>query len=196
MAKKSEPKMLRTMFRLEKVKVLKNMGGLDVKYVIQHRNKDVVNEKSFQQKNPMVPHPDLMQSIEKLDIYLAKVYGLNRMDAIRGSAELSNKEAAAFKDLKKIIDAANKEQLDRTSVTGIAISGEDKNLGVIITGTYACDNNIDSAINSPRIKLVGETFKFEADLAELVDKIVEETFCYLFENKRADPELFGDDDED
>lgn len=194
MAKKTI-QITRPMFQLDTVTILPKMGGLEVKYTIKHKQGDITTEKANKVKWPIVPHPQLMEAIERQDVCIAHVFGNNRLETISKSAELSGEEGKAFKTLKKILEKAQQEQLDRYSVIGIELYGKEKSFSCRIVANYATDQKKDEKIKTPKIVLEGSIYGFEQELAGWIDKLVEEVFCYLFENKRADPELF-DQDED
>ena len=75
------------------------------------------------------------------------------------------------------------------------MSGQDDNVGVVLTGLFTVSNNQKTAINSPRLKYNTETFGFEEELENIVCNIEEEVYSFLFKGKKAQLELFGADGE-
>lgn len=181
-------------FSLTKVKLLKG-GGLEATYREQDTVKGITDSKDWTVKNSINPHPDLVSAIESLKEYLAKCYGMDTAVVLSRSKGLDKKDTDAFKVVKKLIENVHNEMLKKIDITGIAISGTIENdkdkRSVIITGTQLMENNSKTALNSPRIKLNTDQFKFEADVQEIVDLISDEVAEYLFENKQAQLDMFA-----
>ena len=83
------------------------------------------------------------------------------------------------------------EMLKNIEVRGVSYSGQDDNVGVVLTGLFTVSNNQKTAINSPRLKFNTETFGFEEELEEIVADIENEVYAFLFKGKKAQLELFG-----
>jgi hypothetical protein len=103
-----------------------------------------------------------------------------------------------FKATKKQTDIAAEfaeECLDNIEVRGVSLSGQDDNVGVVLTGLFTVSNNQKTAINTPRMKYNVETFGFEEELENIVCDIENEVYEFLFEGKKAQMDLFGADGE-
>ena len=103
-----------------------------------------------------------------------------------------------FKATKKqteIAEAFAEECLGNIEVRGVSLSGQDDNVGVILTGLFTVSNNQKTAINTPRMKFNTETFGFEEELENNVSDIENEVYEFLFNGKKAQLELFGADGE-
>ena len=87
------------------------------------------------------------------------------------------------------------EMLKNIEVRGVSFSGQDDNVGVVLTGLFTVSNNQKTAINSPRLKFNTETFGFEEELEEIAADIETEVYAFLFKGKKAQLELFGADGE-
>lgn len=104
----------------------------------------------------------------------------------------------AFDALRKIVADVfgyNDDQKEKIEVRGISWSGLGENIGVVITGTYECLNGQKVAINTPRIKIEGESFGNEEELARLLDAATAEVYQYLFNGKQSQLSLFGGEPE-
>ena len=77
----------------------------------------------------------------------------------------------------------------------MSFSGQDDNVGVVLTGLFTVSNNQKTAIKSPRLKFNTETFGFEEELEEIAADIETEVYAFLFKGKKAQLELFGADGE-
>ena len=75
------------------------------------------------------------------------------------------------------------------------MSGQDDNVGVVLTGLFTISNNQKTAINTPRMKYNVETFGFEEELENIVCDIENEVYEFMFEGKKAQMDLFGADGE-
>lgn len=174
----AEKKILRPEVTLGKIKLMKDDGGIECSWEEMSKDGGVTSKNQNNRKCPVVPHPDLIKAIKSLDVFLMKSNGYSDLETVLNGTSLNSEDRKPFERLQK-------NTLDKISVTGIALSGEAKTRGVIIMGKFACANKVDIAINSPLIKFERDVFKFETELAEAVDNVIEEFFCYTYENKKA-----------
>ena len=93
----------------------------------------------------------------------------------------------------EIAAAFAEECLGNIEVRGVSLSGQDDNVGVVLTGLFTVSNNQKTVINTPRMKFNVETFGFEEELDYIVCDIENEVYEFLFEGKKAQMELFGAD---
>lgn len=192
MSNKKEKVMLipsKDKFSLSKVKTLKD-GGLDVHYEVT----EVVGNESYTNKYHVVSakdiHPDLRKLFEGLRPIMGRIFNITSFKSMVATPD--------FKATKKQQDIAEnfaEECLKNIEVRGVSLSGQDDNVGVVLTGLFTVSNNQKTAIDSPRLKYNTETFGFEEELEDIVCNIEEEVFEFLFEGKKAQMELFGADGE-
>lgn len=176
-------------FALSKVKLLKD-GGLDVHYEVT----EVVGNESYTNKYHVESakdiHPDLRDCFDCLRPIMGRIFNITSF--------LSMVETSDFKATKKQSELSRDfadEMLKNIEVRGVSFSGQDDNVGVVLTGLFTVSNNQKTAINSPRLKFNTETFGFEEELEEIVADIESEVYAFLFKGKKAQLELFGADDE-
>lgn len=192
MSNKKEKVMLipsKDKFSLSKVKTLKD-GGLDVNYEVT----EVIGNESYKNKYHVVSskdiHPDLRKLFDRLRPIMGRIFNITSFTSMLATPE--------FKANKKQLDIADdfaEECLKNIEVRGVSLSGQDDNVGVVLTGLFTVSNNQKTAINSPRLKYNTETFGFEEELEDIVCSIEEEVYEFLFEGKKAQMELFGADGE-
>lgn len=97
-------------------------------------------------------------------------------------------ETSDFKATKKQSELSRDfadEMLKNIEVRGVSFSGQDDNVGVVLTGLFTVSNNQKTAINSPRLKFNTETFGFEEELEAIVADIENEVYAFLFKGKKA-----------
>lgn len=174
-------------FTLEKVK-LANCGGLEAIYeVVEIRGSEsYVN--SYSVKNAADVHPDLLGLFKQLRPIVARVFGMTSF--------LSFTENPDNKIKQDVQDKAREfadELLERIEVRGVSYSGKDDNVGVIITSVLEVSNELKTCINTPRMKMATVSFGFEEELENIVGEIEREVYKFLFEGKRAQLSLFGQD---
>ena len=176
-------------FSLSKVKLLKD-GGLDVHYEVT----EVVGNESYTNKYHVESakdiHPDLRDCFDRLRPIMGRIFNITSF--------LSMVETSDFKATKKQSELSRDfadEMLKNIEVRGVSYSGQDDNVGVVLTGLFTVSNNQKTAINSPRLKFNTETFGFEEELEEIVADIENEVYAFLFKGKKAQLELFGADGE-
>lgn len=176
-------------FSLSKVKLLKD-GGLNVHYEVT----EVVGNESYTNKYHVKSakdiHPDLRDCFDRLRPIMGRIFNITSF--------LSMVETSDFKATKKQSELSRDfadEMLKNIEVRGVSFSGQDDNVGVVLTGLFTVSNNQKTAINSPRLKFNTETFGFEEELEEIAADIENEVYAFLFKGKKAQLELFGADGE-
>ena len=172
-------------FKLSKAKLIKD-GGLACTYEVE----EVIGQETYNNKynseSPKLEHPDLKNCFRKLVYIIARIYHLTFFKTL-----METQEFAATRGQVDVANKAFDEVMDKVEVTGIALSGEEDNVGVIITGTFLADTNQKMSINTHRIRLEGDHYGFEQDLTDIVSEIEEEVYAYLFEDKQAQLQLFN-----
>lgn len=176
-------------FALSKVKTLKD-GGLDVHYEVTETigNESYTNKYHVESAKDI--HPDLRDCFDRLRPIMGRIFNITSF--------LSMVETSGFKATKNQIElsrALADEMLKNIEVRGMSFSGQDDNVGVVLTGLFTISNNQKIAINSPRLKFNTETFGFEEELEEIAAYIETEVYAFLFKGKKAQLELFGADGE-
>lgn len=176
-------------FALSKVKLLKD-GGLDVHYEVT----EVVGNESYTNKYHVLSakdvHPDLRNLFNDLRPIMGRVFNITSFKTLMETPDFK-----ATKNQKEIAENFAKECSNNIEVRGVSLSGQDDNVGVVLTGLFTVSNNQKTAINTPRLKYNTETFGFEERLETIVQGIEEEVYAFLFKGKKAQLELFGADGE-
>jgi hypothetical protein len=180
---------------LHKIKTL-NGGGIEATYkdLVREGNTEHINEHSI--KSPVDPSPDLTDQLDELKTIVARCYGINGIDYLRTSPNLDGVETEAFQEVASLIDKMVLENMKKITVTGVSITGEKRegadNRAIVITAKMHQANGGQIAMNSPRIKLNQERFGFEDQLTTIIEKLEEEVKQYLFEGKKAQLDLFDE----
>lgn len=165
-------------FGLKQVKVID--GGVKVTASPEFTEGASVYKTKMADEWPITPSPDLTDLFLQLKSPLAKCHGLLDFETIMKSSEFK-----ATKDQLKWCEKMIDSKMSDTKVTGISISGQDGNRGVIITGIYD-----GQSINSKKLKFSATTYGFEEDLESITNQIIEETFKYVYDGKKAQLEAF------
>ena len=176
-------------FALSKVKTLKD-GGLDVHYEVTETigNESYTNKYHVESAKDI--HPDLRDCFDRLRPIMGRIFNITSF--------LSMVKTSDFKATKKQSELSRDfadEMLKNIEVWGVSFSGQDDNVGVVLTGLFTVFNNQKTAINSPRLKFNTETFGFEEKLEAIVSDIENKVYAFLFKGKKAQLELFGADGE-
>ena len=176
-------------FALAKVKLIKD-GGITVHYEVT----EVVGAESYTNKYHVESakdiHPDLKDCFDRLRPIMGRIFNITSF--------LSMLDVNEFKATEKQKEYGRNfadEMLKNIEVRGVSFSGQDDNVGVVLTGLFTVSNNQKTAINSPRLKFNTETFGFEEELEEIAADIETEVYAFLFKGKKAQLELFGADGE-
>jgi len=134
-------------------------------------------------KSDIMPHPDLTNKINDLKGYLAKAYHYEKL--YNAGRKLKKTEDENFTN--EYLDILN-----QIEVMGISIGGNDNLRGVVISGKMESNNGAKVAMNTPRIVFESEKLGYESEVEEKIIDISEEIYAYLFENKKANKELFDE----
>ena len=174
-------------FSLSKVKLLKD-GGLDVHFEVT----EVVGNESYTNKYHVLSakdiHPDLRKLFKDLCPIMGRVFNITSFKSM-----IATPDFKATKKQIEIADSFANECLGNIEVRGVSLSGQDDNVGVVLTGLFTVSSNQKTAINTPRMKYAVETFGFEEELENIVCDIENEVYEFLFDGKRAQMDLFGAD---
>lgn len=174
-------------FALSKVKLLKD-GGLDVHYEVT----EVVGNESYANKYHVLSakdiHPDLRKLFVDLRPIMGRVFNITSFKSMMATPDFK-----ATKKQTEIAEAFANECLGNIEVMGVSLSGQDDNVGVVLTGLFILSNNQKTAINTPRMKYNVETLGFEEELENIVCDIENEVYEFLFNGKKAQMDLFTAD---
>lgn len=171
-------------FSLSKIK-LNADGGVSAKWEQIDKQGALTYIDQEDKTSTKEPHPDLVSQIEILKPFLAKMWGYNYAVTVAESKEFKG-SAKNIDDMKR----AYNEMLDSITVTGISVRGEGAKLAVLITGKRKIYKKIYQPMNSGLIKIEQKLYGFENDLEDIVPKIIEEVYEYLFNGKCQNPTLF------
>lgn len=173
-------------FNLCKVKVVSG-GGLDVTFEVEEVIGAEVYRENYHLASSKEIHPDLQKLFDRLKPIMARVYHLSFFRSL-----LKTPDFKATKKQKELAEEAFKEVIAKLTVTGVALSGKDDNVGVILTGTFTADSNQKMAINSHRMKFSNTRYGFEEEMEEIIGEIEREVYAFLFKNKKAQLTLFDE----
>lgn len=174
---------------LQKVK-LEPKGGLQAVYQLTEVVKGEPTVTDYQVNVARDIHPDLQKLFKDLRSIVGRCIGLTSFLSITDGKELGLTDAK-----KKIARAYADLLLAKIDVRGISWSGQDENVGIVITSVYETPNGLKTCINTPRIKIAQTSFGFEEELEEIADAIKEEVYEFLFNGKQAQLSLFGEQQE-
>lgn len=176
-------------FALSKVKTLKG-GGLDVHYEVTETIGDESYTNKYHVESAKDIHPDLRDCFNRLRPIMGRIFNITSF--------LSIVETPDFKATQKQNELSRDfadEMLKNIKVRGVSFSGQNDNVGVVLTGSFTVLDNQKTAINSPRLNFNTKVFGFEKELEEIAADIETEVYAFLFKGKKAQLELFGADGE-
>lgn len=177
-----ENQIKRENFEVIKAKIGKH-GGLDVHYTLREVIGNDIYTNKYHVENTKELHPDLFRGITQLNAVLANSLGF--ADFFEYADSVGEEATEAAKECYNNI-------LMNISVTGITYSGVGINAGVVITGTKICGENFGTtALVSPRIHYNENDDEYSKRLREHLSRINDEIFEFLFNDKKAQLEIFG-----
>lgn len=165
-------------FKLEKFKIDKD--DLLVNFVEQRQTNEGVVKIPVSMQPPFQPHPDLTDLLKSLKDYVLQQYGYKTL------------LDAAPKD-KELREAYN-ELLSNTTVTGFTMAGSDQLRAAIITAKVKTESGT-RALPTGRIVFSSEKLGYEQEVEVIIGELEEEVYACLFENKRAQLDLFQEEPE-
>lgn len=193
MSKKTTP-VTRANFVLNK---LKKIGGGSVSYEFKNVFDDggITNEKVNTVKSTYMAHPDLLGAFDELTELLVKISGYDVVHEIN-RLELNNKtNKKAIQDAQKVLAALNAVKYDSIDATGVSIGYKDgKPSNIVISGKQRFANGKSVGFASPQITLEMSKFGVEDKLENIIDILIEETYCFEYEGKKAQQQLGFDDE--
>ena len=173
-------------FNLSKVKLLPK-GGIQAEYQV---TQVVGGEPSVLDRNETCSrdvHPDMTKMFQDLRMIVARVFNITSFLTLMESDEMKLPESKKMM-ARNLAD----ELVSKIEVRGVSWSGQDDNIGVVITAVFETPNGLKTCINTPRIKMAQISFGFEEELETIVDAIKKEVYAYLFKGKQAQLSLFGE----
>jgi len=176
-------------FALSKVKTLKG-GGLDVHYEVTETIGDESYTNKYHVESAKDIHPDLRDCFNRLRPIMGRIFNITSFLSI-----VETPDFKATKEQNELSRDFADEMLKNIKVRGVSFSGQNDNVGVVLTGSFTVSNDQKTAINSPRLKFNTKVFGFEKELEEIAADIETEVYAFLFKNKKAQLELFGADGE-
>jgi len=172
----------RSNFELKKVKFLN--GVLHANYKSVKANGGESYEENCEMQSTLFPHSDLTNQLDKLKPLMAQCMGFTTLTTVLKSLK-TKKQQDAYETLEEVINKDIKLKVDNFTCTGIAISGRDESINVILTGTYKNPAGTVTSQNTPKMRLSSEVYGFEEELEKIVEILEDETYQFLFEQKQA-----------
>jgi len=162
----------KSQFELKKLKVDKDSLLVDF---IEKRQGDKGLVKVIHSVDaPYVAHPDLLNTLEKMRLYVAQQYGYHLLT--------NDKNDEEYKDI-----------LGRITIYGLSVSGAEQLKGAVINGKIKLEAEGTRALPTGRIVFSSEKLGYEQEVQQLVELVEGEVYECLFNNKRAQLDLFDQD---
>ena len=160
---------------------------MDVHFEVEETCGAEVYRETYHLSSSKEIHPDLQKLFDQLKPIMARVYHLSFFRSLMETPEFK-----ATKKQQELAEEAFSEVIDKLNVTGVALSGKDNNVGVVLTGTFTADSNQKMAINSHRMKFSDTRYGFEEEMEAIIWNIESEVYAFLFKNKKSQLELFDE----
>lgn len=164
-------------FDLQKFKIDKD--SMKVEFNEVRKTNDGTIKIPHSMEPPFQPHPDLLDLLSRMKSYVLKQYDYNTIYALRtkGNEEMK----AAWKELNQNL-----------TVTGFTLIGSENLKGAIITAKIKTESGT-RALPTGRIVFSSDKLGYEKECEVLTDELKKEVYSCLFENKRAQLDLFQDE---
>ena len=169
-------------FKLEKVKLGKH-GGIDIHYTLSKYEDEGISTTKYHIESSVDIHPDFREVFESLKGIAIRALNIDGFLNIVQSDKFN-----ANDDQIAIASECYYNIEDSISVTGVSMTGEGENRCAIISLKY--EGEQDVAFNTPKLVVQKDAHGFEIDLEQDVISLTKEAYAFLFENKKAQLELF------
>ncbi len=151
----------------------------------------LTNEIPYQGKGKnsyqVIPHPDLFELFDKLKERFAQYFGFNSSKVLVKSKEFGGTKAHA-----KYIEKHYEEVLNDIKINGVSFTGKDEDgfaTGIIVKGTFK-----GCALNTKQLHFKNQ--EFGEEIRDIADKLEDEVYDYLFNDKKAELALFDEEGSD
>jgi hypothetical protein len=182
--------MERSNFELRALKV-NSSGKVEIEYREKFQEDDTAYSEKNSKESPRIPHPDFTESLANLRMSL----GIANELFIHRKVELiapNKRDLLTEKEMGRILNQWDSHILESLEVTGISLGGDLETGWCVIKGKHAV-HGTKVAMNTPKMNFSGDTFKIENEVKELVEKVIEEAYLYIFEKKGSQTVIeFGD----
>ena len=174
-------------FKLSKVQLQGN-GSIKVNYEICESVGDVEYTNKYKIESTKEIHPDMKHLFDCLVDVLADTCNVYKLvDTVC----LSKFEAT--EEQKAIAREETEATTERITVKSVTLSGKDDNVGCIISGEMEVKHGLKATVITPRRKYNEEIFGFEHELGTMLMSLQKEIYAYLFQGRKAELEVLGDD---
>lgn len=177
-------------FSISKVK-LKKDGVVDLHYEVTETVGQETYTNKYHLESAKDVHPDMRQLFKSLNTIVARIFKFTSFQSV-----VSAPDFKATAKQREAADTYADEVTKGVHVSGLSYSGTGDNVKVVLTALYTVANNQKVAINTPAIRIEGESWGFEEELADIASQIEGEVYQFLFHGKKAQLEIFGQGDTD
>lgn len=187
-------------FTLKKFKVDKR-GKMEAKFEQNTTDGEASYADTHEVKSPRIIHPDLKKLMDGLKMTMAVS---NDLLPHRNLPKISPTQQKQLDKMSKMFHEMDEDILAGITVTGVAIQGaneEEDKRSVVLTGKRDVkgknrERYTSVAMNSPKISLSGDIFGFEGELADDLNKIIDEVYLYFAERKGHQTEMAFNSEEE
>lgn len=180
--------------RVKKVKYL-NGGTLEANWNYEVRTGEELHTIDDSIKSTIIPSESLLQCLRDLKPHVVRILSKAPIELVRKSKDLSKKQVDAFNTLESVLDGIYQNTLNNITITGVAWSGSDDKTGVVITFKEKAATGHYVGTATPRIVLSSSSLGIEEEIENIVNKLREEVYDYIYNGKQDQLE-FGLGDED
>jgi hypothetical protein len=179
-------------FTLKKIKIGSD-GKVNIIYLESDTSQGAAVKDVIERVSDRIPHPDLTMAVKRLTPFLIGSNSLmshRLIDAIK----TSKAEKTQIEKMEPVFLKLDEVVRKSVEVSGLAISGSDDNICIIITGKHYTGNTA-VAINSPKLHINGDTWGFESKIEDVIFEIIEEAKAFVIDRKSAQLQMKFDDEE-
>lgn len=175
-------------FKLSKVQLQGN-GCIKVNYEICESVGDIEYTNKYKIESTKEIHQDMKILFSCLVDVLAETCNVYKLvDTI------CLPKFEVTKEQRAIVRKELEETTRGMTVKSVTLSGKDDNVGCIISGEMKVKHGLKATVITPNLKCDEEIFGFEYELRTMLMSLQKEIYAYLFQGKKAELEVFGNDE--
>lgn len=173
-------------FSLKKVKVKKNFEGVEVLYSVYSTVKEIGYEDNYSFESARPLHNDFKKEFKKLQPVVARFFNATAFKTLVETKDFS--ASVPQKQMAQKLAELIQENYDPRS---FSLHGKGDKLKVIISSQYKSDNGSETNVNTANLSFAKETYGFESELEEVMQRLEHECYDLIFGEKTGEVTLFN-----
>ena len=160
-----------TDYRMSSLEIIGSGEGVKLKFQQKEEDANSIFWVEYQVKNPIPPHPDLVNTLNKLRKTIVRMFGFIHPDLVKSDDVMDEHEKEMYQEI-----------INQVEITGLKLTGADENVNVEISFTKKLVGGKRISITCPKISKDFEDMDIDGEetLAVIVAELQNMTYRYQF----------------